>query len=69
MSRKTPRFAVTAPTLDQAAPYDDLGPALSRAITEAGKRANVTAYVRNADGVTYGYAESDDKRHVIVVRT
>lgn len=62
MAKRTPAF--TVPTVDGGeAAYEDLGPALSRSITEASKaKREITVYVRNAAGDVVGYSENDGKR-------
>ena len=67
MARRQPAFTVTS--ADVEAHYDDLGPALSRSITEAAKaKREITVYVRDAAGDVVGYSESDEHGNVTTVR-
>lgn len=61
--------AYTVPTADGGeAAYEDIGPALSRSITEACKaNREITIYVRDPQGDVVGYSENDGKT-VITVR-
>lgn len=59
--KAVPNFTVTGPEVN--APYGDLGPALSRSLTEASKAGRreepVTFYVRDRDGDIVGRSETD----------
>jgi hypothetical protein len=67
MAKRTSAFTVTASDVEVG--YDDLGPALSRSITEASKaKREITVYVRDAAGDVVGYSESDERRNVTTVR-
>lgn len=64
---KKPAFTVTGPGLEGAA-YEELGPALSRSITEATRQRNseATFYVRNPAGDVVAYSETDGKTIITV---
>lgn len=60
-SKTSGQFSVTGPGLTDVS-YPDFGPALSRTVTEAARRAHVgvdaTYYVRDLKGDVLGYSES-----------